>query len=62
MDHRAEFASLSQKVIGKNIEQEINWKGARVICIAGDFTRYDEYAVRQMNRNIELIRYKRYWR
>jgi predicted transport protein len=60
MDHRAEFASLSQKVIGKNIEQEINWKGARVICIAGDFTRYDEYAVRQMNRNIELIRYKKY--
>lgn len=28
------------------------------MCIAADFTRYDEHAVAQINRNIELIRYK----
>ena len=29
-------------------------------CIAGDFTKYDEHAVKQINRNIELIRYKKF--
>ena len=29
-----------------------------MLCIAADFTRYDEHAVAQINRNIELIRYK----
>jgi predicted transport protein len=32
----------------------------RLLCIAGDFTKFDEYAVKQINRNIELIRYKKY--
>lgn len=34
--------------------------GARLLCIAGEFTKFDEYAVKQINRNIELIRYRRY--
>jgi predicted transport protein len=28
------------------------------VCVAGDFTRYDEHAVRQNNHNIELVRYR----
>jgi hypothetical protein len=32
----------------------------RLICIVRDFTRYDEYAVKQINRNIDLIRYKKF--
>ncbi|WP_372008653.1 DUF5655 domain-containing protein [Paenibacillus chitinolyticus] len=32
----------------------------RLICVAGDFTKYDEYAVKQINRNIDLIRYKKF--
>ena len=32
----------------------------RLICIAGDFTKYDEYAVKQINRNIDLVRYKKF--
>ena len=38
----------------------IDWSGPRLLCIAGDFTRYDEYAVHQIPRNIELLRYRRY--
>jgi predicted transport protein len=30
----------------------------RLLCIAGDFTKYDQHAVQQINRNIELLRYK----
>ena len=32
----------------------------RLLCIAGDFTRYDQHAVKQIARNIELIRYRRF--
>ncbi len=32
----------------------------RLLCIAGDFTTYDEHAVKQIPRNIDLIRYRRY--
>jgi predicted transport protein len=31
-----------------------------LLCIAGNFTRYDEHAVQQINRNIELLRYRHY--
>ena len=30
------------------------------MCIAADFTKYDSHAVQQINRNIELIRYRRF--
>jgi predicted transport protein len=32
----------------------------RLLCIASDFTKYDEYAVQQIDRNISLLRYKRF--
>ena len=38
----------------------IEWSTPRLVCIAGDFKKHDEYAVQQINRNIELIRYRRY--
>jgi len=43
---------------GKDVSDKIEWSGTRLLCIAGDFTKYDEHAVSQIRRNIELIRYK----
>src|ERR1700689_3251913 len=43
-----------------NSSDNIDWSGPRLLCIAGDFSRYDEYAVLQIPRNIELLRYRRY--
>jgi predicted transport protein len=60
LDHRAEFKLLVMERLGADVAQDISWKGTRLVCIAGDFTRYDQHAVAQMNRRIELIRYKRY--
>ena len=60
MDHRGEFELLVLKRLGREAADEINWTGPRLICIAGDFTKYDGHAVEQMNRNIELMRYKRF--
>ncbi|MEI7845512.1 MAG: DUF5655 domain-containing protein [Chloroflexota bacterium] len=59
-DHKAEFTLLVQQKFGKQEAENINWSGARLLCIAGEFTRYDEYAVNQISRNIDLIRYRRY--
>lgn len=60
MDHKAAFTLQVMDKLGNDEAQRIEWASPRLVCIAGDFTRYDEHAIRQMNRNIELIRYRRY--
>lgn len=60
LDHRAEFELLVLKKLGSATADAIDWSAPRLLCIAGAFTRYDEHAVEQMNRNIELIRYRRF--
>ena len=58
LDHQAEFKLLVMDRYGKEVADTIEWSGIRVLCVAGDFTKFDEHAVAQMGRNIELIRYK----
>lgn len=58
LDHQAEFRWLVMEKFGKETAQHIEWKGTRLLCIASDFTRYDQHAVQQIPRNIELLRYK----
>jgi len=58
LDHQAEFRWLVMEKLGKDVAERIEWAGTRLLCIAADFTRYDQYAVQQIPRNIELIRYK----
>lgn len=58
LDHRAEFKLLVMEKLGNEAAQDIDWAGTRLLCIAADFTRYDEHAVQQIPRNVELIRYK----
>lgn len=58
LDHKAEFRWLVMEKLGKDVADKIEWSGTRLLCIAADFTRYDQHAVAQINRNIELIRYK----
>ena len=59
-DHKEAFELLVLKTLSTEESQEISWDLPRLICIAGDFTKYDEHAVHQMNANIDLIRYKRF--
>ena len=60
MDHQAEFKLLVMDTLGKAAADVIDWSAPRLVCIAADFTRYDGHAVQQINRNIELIRYRRF--
>jgi hypothetical protein len=60
MDHKAEFKLLVLERFDKKTADAIEWSSPRLLCIAGNFTKYDSHAVQQMNRNIELIRYRHY--
>ncbi|MDY3939424.1 MAG: DUF5655 domain-containing protein [Spirochaetia bacterium] len=60
LDHKDSFKVLVIEKLGLNAAENIDWSMPRVICIAGDFTKYDESAIKQMNRNISLIRYKKF--
>ncbi len=60
LDHKAEFKFLVFDKYGKKESDDINWTGTRLLCIASDFTKYDEHAVLQINRNIELLRYRKF--
>lgn len=55
LDHRAEFRWLVLEKLGKDAADQIEWMGTCLVCIAADFTRYDQYAIQQIPRNIELL-------
>ncbi len=56
--NQGDFKWLVMEKLGKDIADEIEWDGARLVCMASDFPKYDLHAVEQINANIELIRYR----
>ncbi|MEQ8393732.1 MAG: DUF5655 domain-containing protein [Gammaproteobacteria bacterium] len=60
MDHRGDFEILVRDRFANVEAGTIEWSAPRLICIAADFTKYDTHAVKQMSRNIELVRYRRF--
>lgn len=58
LDHRAEFKLMVMERLGPQDAAAIDWRNPRLICVANGFTRYDEHAVQQINRSIELVRYR----
>lgn len=60
LDHKDSFKVLVIEKLGLEEAGKIDWTMPRVVCIAGDFTKYDESAIKQMNRNVSLIRYKKF--
>ncbi|WP_405889858.1 endonuclease NucS [Streptomyces sp. NBC_00133] len=58
MDHKAEFGHLVRDRLGAAVAAQVLWSAPRLICVAGDFTRYDVHAVREHRRSIDLVRYR----
>lgn len=58
VDHRVEFEHLVRGRLGATAASRVLWSGPRLICVAGDFTRYDAHAVREHRRSIDLVRYR----
>jgi predicted transport protein len=60
MDHKKDYEWLVLKKLGREVAEAVDWSSPRLLCVAGDFTKHDEHAVKQINRNIELLRYRRF--
>lgn len=60
LDHKADFKLLVMEILGQKKADAIDWSMPCVICIANDFTKFDEHAVNQMQRNIKLVRYRKF--
>lgn len=58
MSHKDAFRSLVRDRLGVTAASQILWSAPRLICVAGDFTRYDANAVREHRRSIDLVRYR----
>lgn len=58
MSHKDAFRSLVRDRLGVTAADQILWSVPRLICVAGDFTRYDAHAVREHRRSIDLVRYR----
>ncbi|MFG3037090.1 DUF5655 domain-containing protein [Streptomyces sp. NPDC048330] len=58
VDHRSEFEHLVRGQLGGMAAAQVLWSGPRLICVAGDYTRYDLHAVREHRRSIDLVRYR----
>jgi predicted transport protein len=57
---KAEYELMVMRKYGQPVSDAIDWSSPRLLCIAGGFTKYDEHAVQQINRHIELYQYKHY--
>lgn len=57
MDHQDNFEALVRTILG---DVEVDWAAPRLICVAGEYKKFDLHATNQINRNIDLFRYEKY--
>ncbi|WP_405014099.1 hypothetical protein [Kitasatospora sp. NBC_01539] len=53
-----EFEALVKERLGSEAAEGIDWGAPRVVCIAADFSHHDRIAVRELDRRIDLVRYR----
>jgi RecB family endonuclease NucS len=52
MDHRKDFEWLVMEKLERGTADSVDWSAPRLICVAGDFNRYDDHAVRQSRETL----------
>lgn len=60
VNHKSDFKLLVIEKFGKDVANKIDWMLPYVICIANNFTKFDLHAINQMQKNVRLIRYKKF--
>lgn len=58
IDHRGDFELAARKALGASVE--VSWDAPRLVIVASNYTKYDQYAIGLMPGNIQLLRYQRY--
>lgn len=56
--HKGDFVELVRGKMGDQWAASIDWRGARVVCIAHEFNPYDLSAVDQTRVNLDLIAFE----
>ncbi len=60
LDHKSQFEMLVLKKWDSETADSIEWSSPQLKCVASDYNKYDVHAIKQINRNIELILYRKY--
>lgn len=60
LDHQGDFTLLVREKYGPELSSQIEFSSPRVVCIASSFNRFDERAINQIGKSVELVRYKFY--
>lgn len=58
LEHKRDFEWLVTNRLGGGYADHIDWANPRLICVAPGFSKYDERAVRHIDRSIELVRFR----
>jgi hypothetical protein len=58
LEHKRDFEWLVMNRLGGGYADHVDWANPRLICVAPDFSKYDERAVRHIDRMIELVRFR----
>ena len=56
--HKGDFTELVRRRLGESHAQNIDWKGARALCVAHEFNPYDMNAVDQTRANVDLVAFE----
>lgn len=57
ISNKAAYQLVVHEALGADVASKIDWTGAKVVIIAGHFTRYDLQAIHQINANLDLYTY-----
>jgi hypothetical protein len=55
---KGNFELFVLKKLGNDVSDSIDWNFPRLICIASDFTKYDEHAIQQIKKPLVLKSYE----
>ncbi|MGW6733610.1 DUF5655 domain-containing protein [Streptomyces sp. NPDC055013] len=55
---RHEFEALVKEKLGTDAAATIDWRNPRMVCIAAGFSHHDRVAVHDLNKRIDLVRYR----
>ncbi|WP_399094175.1 DUF5655 domain-containing protein [Streptomyces sp. BBFR2] len=53
-----EFEALVKERLGEEVAESVDWRNARMVCIAASFSHHDRVAVQRLRERIDLIRYR----
>ncbi|MFC9327943.1 DUF5655 domain-containing protein [Kitasatospora sp. NPDC057015] len=57
-DHRRDFEDLVARRLGPVAVEQVDWTSPRIICVAAGYSKYDRHAVGEIDRRIDLVRYR----